>query len=116
MCYKFFAIKSTLFATKTRFSNKFSQHHWQESFDGDSLPSLSRFDTYGRNPSMVIPLLSNQDLMPMLPLTSKKSLLWDKTKIFVERTGVEYHINIKLQVSENAAPMQRNLVLHWVRF
>ena len=28
------------------FSNEFSQHHWQESFDGDSFASQSRFDAY----------------------------------------------------------------------
>ena len=45
------------------FSNEFSQHDWQESFDGDSFVSQSMIR---RNPSMVIPLLANQDLMPML--------------------------------------------------
>ena len=28
------------------FSNEFSQHYWQESFDGDSFVSQSRFDAY----------------------------------------------------------------------
>ena len=28
------------------FSNEFSQHYWQESFDGDSFASQSRFDAY----------------------------------------------------------------------
>ena len=28
------------------FSNEFSQHHWWESFDGDSFVSQSRFDAY----------------------------------------------------------------------
>ena len=70
MCYQFLCKESTLFTTKTRFSifsNEFSQHYWQESFGGDSFVSQSRFDAYaiGRNPSMVIPLLANQDLTPM---------------------------------------------------
>ena len=63
MCYQLFRKESTLFTSKTRFSDEFSQH-WQESFDDDSFVSQSRFDAYatGRNPSMVIPLLANQDL------------------------------------------------------
>ena len=28
------------------FSNEFSQHHWQESFDGDSFINQSKFDDY----------------------------------------------------------------------
>ena len=46
MCYQFFRKESTYFTTKTRFSIEFSQHYWQESFDGDSFVSQSRFDAY----------------------------------------------------------------------
>ena len=46
MCYQFFRKESTLFTTKTHFSNEFSLHYWQESFDGDSFVSQSRFDAY----------------------------------------------------------------------
>jgi len=46
MCYQFFRKESTLFTTRTRFSDEFSQHYWQESFDGDSFASQSRFDAY----------------------------------------------------------------------
>ena len=66
----FFRKESTIFTTKTRFSNEFSQHYWQQPFDGDSFVSQLRFDAYaiGRNDSMVIPLLANQDTTPMLKL------------------------------------------------
>ena len=49
MCYQLFRKESTLFTTKTcfsTFSNEFSQHYWQESFDGDSFLSQSRMDAY----------------------------------------------------------------------
>ena len=46
MCYQFCRKESTLFTSKTRFSNEFSQYYWQESFYGDSFVSLSRFDAY----------------------------------------------------------------------
>ena len=46
MCYQFFRKESTFFTTKTRCSNEFSQHDWQESFDGDSFVSQSKFDAY----------------------------------------------------------------------
>ena len=48
MCCQFFR-KRAQFNTKTRsqcFSNEFSQYYWQESFDGDSFVSQSRFDAY----------------------------------------------------------------------
>ena len=41
-----FCKESTLFTTKPRFLNEFSQHHWQESFDGDSIASRSIIDAY----------------------------------------------------------------------
>ena len=44
ICYQIFCKDSTLFTTKTRFSNEFSQHYWQKSFNGDSFASQSRFD------------------------------------------------------------------------
>ena len=72
MYYQFFFAKKVHLLPPNHasrcFSNEFSQHYWQESFDGDSFASQSRFDAYaiGRNPSMVIPLLANQDLTPML--------------------------------------------------
>ena len=46
VCYQFFCKQSTLFRTKTRFSNEFSQHYWLESIDGDSFASQSRLDVY----------------------------------------------------------------------
>ena len=46
MCYQFVHKDSTLFTPKTRFLNEFSHFYWQESFDGDSFVSQSRFDVY----------------------------------------------------------------------
>ena len=46
MCYQFYCKEIALITTKIHFSNEFSQHYWQESFDGDSFVSQSRFDTY----------------------------------------------------------------------
>ena len=53
-----------------------SRRYWQESFDGESFVSQSRFDAYaiGRNPSMVNPWLANQDLMPMLCLLASRNV------------------------------------------
>ena len=50
-----FCNESTLFTTKTRLSNDFSQHYWQESFNGDSFVSQSRFDAYDSLPSLFLP-------------------------------------------------------------
>ena len=47
MCYQFFRKESTLFTTKTRYYNEFSQRYWQD-------------------PSLVIPLLANQEVTPTL--------------------------------------------------
>ena len=35
--------------TKIHFSNEFSPHWWQESFDGDSFVSQSRFEVYAHS-------------------------------------------------------------------
>ena len=68
ICYQFFLQRKYTFTTKTRLSNELSHHNGQESYDGDSFESQSRFDAcaIGRNHSMVIPLLANQDLTPVL--------------------------------------------------
>ena len=44
--YSIIIKESTLFTTKTRFSNEVWQHYLQESFDSDSFVSKSRLDTY----------------------------------------------------------------------
>ena len=66
-----FVQRKYTFYHKTRFSmlsERILVNYWQESFDGDSFVSQSRFDAYvvGRNLSMVISLLADQDLTPML--------------------------------------------------
>ena len=46
--------ESTLITIKTRLWNEFSQHYWQESFDGDSFVSQSKFDAYATRHTVVI--------------------------------------------------------------
>ena len=77
-------------ASNDSFSNKFSQHHWQESFYDDSFASQSRFDAYA-------------DYSTFNSLTSAR------TRLLLSRLGL--HSNRKYVVGHSAIFKDS---LHWV--
>ena len=69
-----FGRKSTLFPTNTHFFDEFLQHYWQESSNGDSFVSQSRFDAYA-DAILIGWLFKDKKKIPM----TVKHIVWNSS-------------------------------------